>query len=197
MGWNPVAVAPLNVPVGKPQNALSGGRLRPVEETVEAVFNATEPSTAELARGEAASRRLAEAERKLTRFKEALAAGVDPRLVAAWINDAQKEAMEARADKEALTAATTAGPTREELGTLVAGFADLTGRLGRVPVAVRAEIYAQLGVRLTYDPSTASVEAEVSSPHEMWGKTSVRGATRYIRTRLPLNGLRARPSRKP
>lgn len=110
-----------------------------VEETVEAMFTASEPSMAEVARSQAADRRLAEAEKKLTRFEEALAAEVDPHLVAAWINDAQTEA---RADKEALTAATSAGPTREELRTLVAGFADLTGRLGRVPVAVRAEIYA-------------------------------------------------------
>ena len=155
-----------------------------VEETVKAMFSASEPSMAEVARSHAADRRLADAEKKLTRFKEALAAGVDPHLVAAWINDAQKEATEARADKEALTAAASAGPTREELRALVADFADLTGRLSRVPVEVRAEIYAQLGVRLTYDPATASVEAEVKPSHEMLASSSVRGATRYIRTRL-------------
>jgi hypothetical protein len=60
---------------------------------------------------------------------------------------------------------------------MVADFTGLASRLGQVPVRVRAEIYAALGVRLTYDPSTASVEAEVSPSHEMLGKTSVRGGT--------------------
>ncbi len=40
-----------------------------VEETVEAMFSASEPSMAEVARTQAADRRLAEAEKKLTRFK--------------------------------------------------------------------------------------------------------------------------------
>lgn len=31
---------------------------------------------------------------------------------------------------------------------------------------------------------TSSVEAQASPSHEMLGKTSVRGATRYMRTRL-------------
>ncbi len=70
----------------------------------------------------------------------------------------------------------TAGPTREELRTLVTGFSSLTSCLGQVPTTVRAEIYAALGVRITYDPSTSSVEAEVSPSHEMLGKTSIRGA---------------------
>jgi site-specific DNA recombinase len=158
-----------------------------VEETVEAMFLATEPSMAEVARRQVVDRRLEEAEKKLTRFKEALAAGVDPHLAAAWINEAQKEVTEALADRAVLSASATAGPTREELRTMVADFRGLASRLGQVPVGVRAEIYAALGVRLTYDPSTASVEAEVSPSHEMLGKTSVRGA-RYFRTRMRLRG---------
>jgi hypothetical protein len=69
----------------------------------------------------------------------------------------------------------TSGPTREELRTLVTGFSHLASRLGQVPTAVRAEIHAALGVRITYDPSTSSVEAEVSPSNEMLRKTSVRG----------------------
>jgi hypothetical protein len=39
-----------------------------------------------------------------------------------------------------------AGPTRVELCTLVTGYSSLRSRLGQVPAAVRAEIYAPLGV---------------------------------------------------
>ncbi|WP_051515996.1 recombinase family protein [Candidatus Blastococcus massiliensis] len=148
-----------------------------VEETVEAMISATEPSMADVARREAVDRRLKEAESKLSRFKEALAAGVDPHLAAAWINDAQKEVVEARAEQTTLTTSAAATLTREELRAIVTDFSLLTTRLGQVASTVRAEIYATLGVRITYDPSTSSVEAEVSPTHQMLGKTSVRGGT--------------------
>jgi hypothetical protein len=61
-----------------------------VEETVEAMFIATEPSMADVARRQVVDRRLEEAQQRLARFKEALAAGVDPHLAAAWINEAKK-----------------------------------------------------------------------------------------------------------
>lgn len=148
-----------------------------VEETVEAMFSATEPTMADLTRRQVVDRRLAESESKLQRFKDALAAGADPHLVVAWINEAQKDITHARAEQDAMRQSATVGPTREELKRLVGDFTDLAGRLGRVPDSLRAEIYSALGVRLTYDPSTASVEAEVSPPHQMLGKTSVRGGT--------------------
>ena len=51
------------------------------------------------------------------------------------------------------------------------GFSSLTSRLGQVPAGVRAEIYAPPGVRSTYDPANASVEAEVSPSHtRCWGE---------------------------
>jgi hypothetical protein len=59
---------------------------------------------------------------------------------------------------------------REELRTLVSDFTDLASRLRDVPVAIRADIYAALGVRLTYDPATTSMDAEVSPSHERLGK---------------------------
>jgi hypothetical protein len=74
------------------------------------------------------------------------------------------------------------------LRTLVPGISSLTSRLGQVPAAVRAEIYAPLGVRSTYNPASASVEAEASRSHEMLEKTTVRGATRFFRTRLHWRG---------
>jgi site-specific DNA recombinase len=155
-----------------------------VEETVEAMFIATKPSMADVARRQVVDRRLEEAQQRLARFKEALAAGVDPHLAAAWINEAKK-----RSRRRSLSGQHWWPPRQpvRRVKNCTAWFADFTGlasRLGQVPAAIRAEIYAALGVRLTYDPTTASVSAEVSPSHQMLGKTSVRGATRYLRTRL-------------
>lgn len=147
-----------------------------VEVTVEAMFLATEPSMAEVARRQVVDRHLEEAQKKLTRFKEASAAGVDPHLAAARINGAQKEVTETLADRAVLSASAATGPTRR---TAHHGCRpQRTAQPPRPgPVAVRADIYAALDVRLTYGPSTAFVEAEVSPSHEMSGKTSVRGGT--------------------
>jgi hypothetical protein len=116
-------------------------------------------------------------------FKDALAAGVDPHLAATRMDEAQKMVAEAWTE-QAPMGAERAGPTRGEPRTLVTGFSSHTSRLGQVPAAVRAEIYAPLGVRLTFNPASAAVEAEGGRSHEMLGRISVRGATRYIRTRL-------------
>ena len=142
---------------------------------------------ADVARRRAGDRRLDEAEKKVKGCKDALAPGVDPHLAATWMDEAQKVVAEAWAE-QALMRAGKAGPTRGELRTLVTGFSSLTSRLGQVPAAVRAEIYAPRGGRLTYNPASSSVEAEASRSHEMPGETSVRGATRYFRTRLHWRG---------
>ena len=88
-------------------------------------------------------RRLDEAEKKVTGFKDALATVVDPHLAATCMDEAQKVVAEAWT-QQALMRAERAGPTRRELHTLVTGFSSLTSRLGQVPAAVRAEIYAPL-----------------------------------------------------
>jgi hypothetical protein len=95
-----------------------------------------------------------------------------PHLAATWMDEAQKVVAEAWTE-QALMGAERAGPTRRDLRALVTGFSSLTSRLGQVPAAVRAEIYAPLGVRATYNPASASVEAEASRSHEMLGKTWV------------------------
>jgi hypothetical protein len=134
------------------------------------MFGATEPSMADVARRRAVDRRLDEAEKKVMGFEDVLAPGVDRHRAATWMDEAQKVVAEAWTE-QALMRAERAGPTRGDLRTLVTGFSSLTSRLGQVPAAVRAEIYAPLGVRLTYEPASASVEAEVSPSHpRCWGK---------------------------
>jgi hypothetical protein len=68
----------------------------------------------------------------------------------------------------------------------VAAFTDPTSRLEARPVVTGAQIYAALGVRLTHDPTTAGVDAEVSPSQEMLGKTSVRGVTWHMIQRIRL-----------
>ena len=68
--------------------------------------------------------------------------------------------------------------TREQIASIVTALGDILAVLRDADPADKAEIYSQLGLRLTYQPGQRIVRAEAhldQTPH--WDFDSVRGAS--------------------
>ena len=73
--------------------------------------------------------------------------------------------------------------TRDQIASIVTALGDILAVLADADPADKAEIYTQLGLRLTYQPGQRTVRAEAhldQTPH--WDFDSVRGASRSLRT---------------
>lgn len=113
---------------------------------------------------------IADCDRKLARHRAAIEAGADPVLITSWINDIETERRRA--------AAQLASSPGRELGrdrpTLTkTEIADLVGQLGGFLVILehaaapaKAEVYRQMGLRLSHDhrTKTVTVHARPSPP---------------------------------
>ncbi|GAB3853069.1 hypothetical protein [Dactylosporangium cerinum] len=124
---------------------------------------ATGPTGPDPAR-EAANLTIADCDTKLQRYRAALEASADPAVVTTWIAQVEQE----RANAEILIAAAPAAGTRQrrmshdEISDLVTGLADAIAILRRADPADKAEVYRQLGMRLTYDPETQTVDVQTN-----------------------------------
>ena len=123
-----------------------------------------------------AAARIADCDRKLAGYRAALDAGGDPAVVSRWINETTAE----RARLAARTRPVTprAPMTGEQIAFIVTALDDILAVLRDADPADKAEIYSQLGLRLTYQPGQRIVRAEAhldQTPH--WVFDSVRGWT--------------------
>ncbi|MDT3446456.1 zinc ribbon domain-containing protein [Pseudofrankia sp. BMG5.37] len=111
-------------------------------------------------------RTIADCDLKLERYRLALEAGTDPALVARWTAKANTE----RAAAQARLRATTGRKrmTEDEITDLVAAVGDIVAAVAEVDPADKAEIYAQLGLQLTYEPGAQRVIAEAMPPAIMY-----------------------------
>jgi site-specific DNA recombinase len=105
---------------------------------------------------------IADCDAKLATHRAALEAGADPTLVTQWISETQ--ARRARAEAELRTASKGPGArmSRDEIARLVRSISDLAAVIQQAEAEDKAEIYRQLGLRLTYVPAQATVRAEVT-----------------------------------
>jgi hypothetical protein len=97
---------------------------------------------------------IAECDHKLRRYRAALEAGADPTVVAAWIAAATSERGHAQAelDRHGKRRPATHRLTRDQIAALVATVGDALAVLRDADPADKAEVYRQLGLRLTYHP---------------------------------------------
>ncbi|XVQ10460.1 hypothetical protein ACQP1W_49500 [Spirillospora sp. CA-255316] len=126
-------------------------------------------------------KRLADCDRKLSRYRQALDAGADLVQVTGWINEATQE----RARVEAELRAGVHGErvlrresvSREE----IAGLLEETGDLVRVVFEAdpldKAELFKELGLSMTYYPQRHEVEARVIPEPPHVRSIGVRGGT--------------------
>jgi site-specific DNA recombinase len=100
---------------------------------------------------------VADHDRKLSSYRATLDAGADPAVVSQWITETQarKLAAEARLrTQEGTQAATRSRMTTEEITVMVNAITDVLTILRTADPADKAELYARLGLRLTYQPET-------------------------------------------
>jgi hypothetical protein len=128
-----------------------------------------------------AIQKIAECETKLTRHRAALEAGADPALVTGWIAETQAERIKAESELRQETGGNQARMTTEEIAALVDSLGNLLTVLHEADPADKAEVYRQLGLRLTYEPDTQTVRAEAQlGPRYRGVMVRVRGRTRTI-----------------
>jgi site-specific DNA recombinase len=114
---------------------------------------------------------IADADRQLASYRATLDAGADPVLVAGWITETQARKLSARARLDALAGATPARMTTEEITAMVSAITDIVRMLSNAAPADKAELYAQLGLRLTYNPGLRIVTARAEV-----GRTCTKGS---------------------
>lgn len=122
---------------------------------------------------------LSDANTKLTRHKAALEAGADPTIVAGWISEVEAERRRALAVlNQPRPQAAAQHLTRDQIHDLVTRLGDIVGVLREADPADRAEVYQQLGLRLTYDPGNQKVRVQAVPDADSYGvMVRVRGGT--------------------
>ncbi|MEV7008413.1 zinc ribbon domain-containing protein [Streptosporangium sp. NPDC051022] len=99
---------------------------------------------------EAASQRISECDRKLAQHRAALEVGADPVLVTQWM--AETQAQRAAAQAQLRQTGARRCMTREEINTVMNALGNLVQVMQEADPVDKAEIYAQIGLRLTYRP---------------------------------------------
>jgi hypothetical protein len=148
---NPVAAT-----ASRGLRAFSSSNLR---TTPQAMADA-QHSDADQQRVIVAREKIAICDTKLDRYRDALDAGTDPVLVQQWITHVQAEKATAAADLRQITGRRTM--TVDEISTLVDAMSGIATILRQADPADKAEVYQQLGIRLTYKPGLRLIQAEAS-----------------------------------
>jgi len=101
---------------------------------------------------------IAQCERQLAQYRAALDAGGDPAIVGQWITETQARKLAAGARLRAQTSAAGAAQrrmSREDITSMINVITDTMTVLRHADPADKAELYARLGLRLTYDPGAS------------------------------------------
>jgi hypothetical protein len=141
------------------------------DRTIAALADVSMPDTPTPALNQAQTM-IAECDAKLERYRAALEAGADPSVVTGWIAQAQADRARAHADAARYGAGSQSGArrmSREEITALVNEVADAVAVLRQADPADKAEVYRQLGVRLTYRPETQTVSVQAHVGRPPWG----------------------------
>jgi site-specific DNA recombinase len=120
---------------------------------------------------------ITECDAKLERYRAALDAGADPAVVTDWISQTQAERARAEADLHEQSGNSPRRMSRAEINDLVQALGDIVTVLRDADPVNKAEVYRQLGLRLTYQPETQTVRAEVELNAHRGVMVRVRGGT--------------------
>ncbi len=138
-----------------------------LEETCEILAGATQPDPQAEARRLALLEEIRDCDRRFEQYKAVLDEGADPKVVAQWMAEVNRE----RADLEAQLEHPVPGGKleRSQVKALVEALQDIVGVLADADRDDKAELYRELGVEMTYDPE---------------GSVSVRMAPRGLKVRV-------------
>jgi site-specific DNA recombinase len=124
---------------------------------------------------EAARKKIIECDRKLRQYRAALDAGADPAEVSGWINATKQDRADAEAESRRAFAPAPISP--EEINDVVEALGGLVEVIVNADSGDKADLYRELGLRLTYRPQKRLVEARdrTRPPHVQ--AVCVRGGT--------------------
>ncbi|CAM3409195.1 recombinase family protein [Kibdelosporangium persicum] len=165
-------------------NAWIGRVFHPdnVDETVAALLGA-QPEASPSPR-DAAKERLAEAERRLRRYQDAIGAGVDPSALIEVMNQAQAERTAARAELDRVPADTEISSA--EIYAMIDSLGDVGAVIKDAKPAGLARLYEKLDVQMVYKAEEQAVYVTSCS---RVGSACVRGGIRTLGTvRFPRIG---------
>lgn len=142
-----------------------------LDATCQALAMAGSADDATEARREAARRAISDCDTRLAKYRQALDAGADAAVVAGWMAEVQGERL--RAERELGAAVPGEKMTKDQIRRLVLSLRDIASTLATADPKDKAEIYAELGVQVTYDPAQhlVSVTAGPCSTDRVGGGT--------------------------
>ncbi|WP_406076006.1 zinc ribbon domain-containing protein [Micromonospora sp. NBC_01638] len=114
---------------------------------------------------------------KFAQYRAALDAGADPALVTGWIAQTQAERARAEADLQTTQQTEPHRMSRSQIADLVQALGDIATVLRDADPDDKAEVYRQLGLRLTYQTETQTVRAAVDLSAHRGVMVRVRGGT--------------------
>ena len=112
---------------------------------------------------------VADCDARLARYQAALDAGADPQAVAEWTRQVKNERAAALARDTSQNRQPAARPlTEDDIRTLVTGLGDLRDVIRDAAAAVKAAVYTQLGLKVTYLPGEDKIRADVTISPEIF-----------------------------
>ena len=123
---------------------------------------------------------IADCDARLARYQAALDAGADPQAVAEWTRQVKAERAAALArDASQARQQPVRQLTEDDIRALITGLGDLRDVIRDAEPAVKAAIYEQLGLKVTYLPGEDKIRADVTISPEtfadqrtIWGNGS-------------------------
>ena len=131
-----------------------------LDATCEAVAAAQGPADQDVARAEAAVRKLADCDERLRKYRAALDAGADATVVAGWMAEVQAEKL--RAEQELVRSKPADAFDAEAIRALVERLGPMEAVLAEASYEAKAELYNSLGLELTFDAGQKVVNVEAA-----------------------------------
>ncbi|MEV4656439.1 recombinase family protein [Micromonospora sp. NPDC049301] len=147
-----------------------------LDQTITAMCD-TQPTVQLRPHAAAAQATIAACDAKLAQYRAALDAGADPALVTGWITQTQAERTRAEADLQTTQQTEPRRMSRSQIADLVRALGDIATVLRDADPDDKAEVYRQLGLRLTYQTETQTVRAAVDLSAHRGAMVCVRGGT--------------------
>ncbi|MET8329701.1 zinc ribbon domain-containing protein [Streptomyces sp. NPDC005181] len=137
-----------------------------LDETIDLMAACAPDRTGESSTAAAARAVITACDTKLATHRAALEAGADPALITSWIAETQARRATAEAELRTATNTPTGRMTRDEIARLVRSISDLASVIRQADPVDKAEIYRQVGLRLTFAPGQTTVRVEIHlEPH--------------------------------
>lgn len=133
-----------------------------LDSTCEALAVASTFDDASEARAEAARRRIADCDHRLKQYRAALDSGADAAVVARWMAEVQGERL--RAERDLADVRPSDQLTKDQIRALVLSLKDIVAVLATADPKLKAEVYAELGVSVTYDHERRLVSVAAGPP---------------------------------